>query len=249
MLTIDPLDARITQEQSERLIGDRHQSLLGFTKENTLPAVAIFAQDYPNSAFKPGSNVIDFACGTGLVTENLAPYIAKGGNIIGLDISKEFLQKFDEKGKATGEHYDVSMKSQVVDILQPEADISKYVGWSDAIVCTMAYHHLHNYEEIMARLVTFLKPGGWLYISDFYNKDVENAVAATPSDPAISHMGSLKIESLNKTLSDGGLVNVSTAREVRLNIWQMAKFLSSHLPRTVVDRLHENKLEQYPQKT
>lgn len=247
LLTIDPLKARITEEQSEKLIGDPHQPVLGFTKENTLPAVSTFAQDYPNSAFKPGSNVIDFACGTGLVTENLAPYIANGGSIVGLDISKEFLQKFDEKGKAVGEQYDVSMKSEVVDILQPETDTSKYVGWSDVIVCTMAYHHLHNYEEITAKLVTFLKPGGWLYIFDFYNEDVENTVAATSSDPAISHMGGLKIESLNKTLSDGGLVNVSTAREVRVNIWQMSRFISSHLPQKVVDLLHENKLEQHPE--
>lgn len=250
LLTMNTADKRISVEESEKLIGDPHQPLLGITRANTLPEMATFRQDYPHSLFKPGINVIDFACGTGIVTEKLAPYLAGDAPsaIVGLDISDVFLEKFNERGATVAkEHSNISMTSEAIDILDPAADVSKYENWSDVILCTIAYHHLHNYEEITAKLVTFLKPGGWLFIFDFYNEDVENVTSAhTPNSHAVSHMGGLKIESLNRTLASGGLVNVSSAREFRVNGWQKAQFINTHLPQLAIDRLAHNELETHP---
>ena len=83
---------RKSLEESEPVLGDAHLPLNGFTKENTLPDVDTYLDKFTNSIFRPGMKILDFACGTGMVTELLVPYLTnKSGDdvkseIVGIDI-------------------------------------------------------------------------------------------------------------------------------------------------------------------
>ncbi|RCK64301.1 hypothetical protein Cantr_00091 [Candida viswanathii] len=230
---------RKTPQETEKSIGDPTKPFNGFTKENALPDPKTYLQDFPDSIFKPGTKVLDFACGTGMVTEYFAPYV-KGGELVGMDISSVWLERFNERAKKFD---DPVMKSYVYDVLDEtkQEELKQFEGQFDAVICTIAYHHIHNYEQVTKKLATFLRPGGWLFIVDFYNEDVEKQGVAVSK--AVQHMGGLKIDSLNNTLGNiAGLVNVSSAREFKTWVWQPELFISTHLNQETIDKLNNGEL-------
>lgn len=233
---------RKSPQETEKSLGDPTKPHNGITKENILPNPTTYLQDYPDSIFKPGIKLLDFACGTGMVTELFAPYI-KGGELIGMDISSVWLERFNERAK---QFNDPIMKSFIYDILDDskQEELKKnFENQFDVIICTIAYHHIHNYEQVTKKLATFLKNKGWLFIVDFYNEDVEKP--GVNNSKAVQHMGGLKIDKLNHTLGDiAGLENVSSAREFKTWIWQPELFINTHLNQDTIDKLKNGELQQ-----
>ncbi|CAL1217629.1 unnamed protein product [Candida parapsilosis] len=140
------------------------------------------------------------------------------------------------------------MKSYEYDVLdsniQPE--LTKFNNYFDFIFSTISYHHIHNYQQVTKKLVDFLKPGGWMFIIDFYNEDVEDIDETDERSLSneVQHMGGLKIDKLNHTLGEySGLVNVSSAREFRANLWQPDVFIRSHSTKAMVDKMNDGELE------
>ncbi|RCK64302.1 hypothetical protein Cantr_00092 [Candida viswanathii] len=226
-------------QDTEEPLGDPTRPFNGFTRDNTLPDPATYLEEYPDTIFRPGMKLLDFACGTGMVTELFVPYV-KGGELVGMDISSGWLERFNERAQ---EMHDPVMKSYVYDVLDEtkQEELKQFEEQFDAIICTIAYHHMHNYELVTKKLATFLKHGGWLFIVDFYNEDVETPNVA-PSN-AVQHMGGLKIDSLNNTLANvAGLDKVSSAREFKTWVWQPEHFITSHLNQRAIDKLNNGEL-------
>lgn len=204
-------------------------------------------KQFPHSVFKPGIKLMDFACGTGIVTEKLYPFL-KGDSettVVGVDINQILLNSFDSK--ATEYQSDIHIESYVCDVLEIEPELkSKFELSFDVIICTMSYHHIENYREITKRISSFLKKGGWLFIIDFYNEDVETEesdhTSTEQNDSAVRHMGGLKISSLNETLQYSGLSKVSSAREIIIPIWQPRSFVENHSTQKTIDDLNEGLL-------
>ena len=247
---------RKSLEESEPVLGDAHLPLNGFTKENTLPDVDTYLDKFTNSIFRPGMKILDFACGTGMVTELLVPYLTnKSGDdvkseIVGIDIGTTFLKYFNQRASKLSNDK-VSMKSYEYDVLdsniQPE--LTKFNNYFDCIFSTISYHHIHNYQQVTKKLAEYLRPGGWMFIIDFYNEDVEEIDALSNENRDIAHgvqhMGGLKIDKLNHTLGDlAGLINVSSAREFRTYLWQPKEFLLNHSKQSMVDKMNAGELEQ-----
>ncbi|EGV63028.1 S-adenosyl-L-methionine-dependent methyltransferase [Yamadazyma tenuis ATCC 10573] len=171
--------------------------------------------------FNPIKTYMDFACGTGIVTQKLVPYVK---NVIGIDINEEFLEVFSNR-------LGNSAKAYLLDLLDTskEKQVEQFVASADIITCTIAYHHLGDYESITKKLVSFLKPNGHLFVLDFYNPDVEK----TSSDrvkvsPAAKHMGSLKKSALQETFSDAGLSDITVDVNVTTKVWLEMKFILGH---------------------
>ncbi|KAI5948959.1 hypothetical protein KGF57_005022 [Candida theae] len=260
---------RKSLDESEPLLGDGHLPFNGFTRENTLPDPATYLTKFPNSIFRPGMKMLDFACGTGMVTELFVPYLiggdASGDNgtkseIVGIDIGPVFLKYFNDRAAKLNNDHQLSMKSYEYDVLDPEIEpeLAQFNNHFDFIFSTISYHHIHNYEQVTTKLADFLKPGGWMFIVDFYNEDVEQIddddddddddARANAHDRDVSHgvqhMGGLKINKLNRTLGDlAGLVNVSSAREFRTTLWQPRSFILNHSKQSMVDKMNAGELE------
>ncbi|CAN3373728.1 hypothetical protein DIURU_005529 [Diutina rugosa] len=237
---------RKSNAESETPVGNPDKDNYGIS-EADLPSPQTYLKDYPNTIFRPGAKVMDFAAGTGLVTTKLVPYLP-GSEIVGVDINPAFLAKFEAKEKALREQ-GVNISHVEVDIMDPskkeELD-AKFKRQFDIIFCTLSYHHIDNYEDVTVRLCEFLAPGGELIIIDFYNEDLENVdVERLNADEsfAVRHMGGLKKEVLHSVLQDKcGLTNVSVAREFRFRMWNEAKFINGHCDKQTIDDLNAGKL-------
>ncbi|EGW31691.1 uncharacterized protein SPAPADRAFT_62297 [Spathaspora passalidarum NRRL Y-27907] len=236
---------RKSAAETEQILGDPNLETNGLSVAKDLPDPSTYLTKFPNSIFKPGMKLLDFACGSGIVTELFVPYL-KGGErseLYGMDINSIFLEYFNKRASRHAS-FDLDFKSFQYDVLdqavQDELD-DKFANHFDAIFCTISYHHIHNYELVTKKLATFLRPGGWLFIIDFYNEDVETAKGDTSQ--AVQHMGGLKIDALNRTLGEiAGLVNVSSAREFRTYNWSPEHFIVNHSRQEILDKLSKGQL-------
>ncbi|CUM51336.1 uncharacterized protein AC631_02229 [Debaryomyces fabryi] len=250
LLEFDMTRPRKTLEESSKIIGDPEKLYNGVSPDKSLPDPHTFKTQFPNSAFKPGMKLMDFACGTGILTQHFARYLAtdsgQKSEIVGIDINPAFLAKFKEKANQINAKYNgVAMTSYLCDILDPTAKevVSQFEDSMDLIVCTISYHHIDNYEKVTQKLASFLRPGGWLYIVDFYNEDVETSSSTKSASHAVRHMGGLKVDALNRTLGEySNLTNVSSAREARVYLWQEQAFIEHHLPEEINKKLKDNQL-------
>lgn len=122
-----------------------------------------------------GTRMLEFACGSGLVSREIAPFVAK---VVGVDISQGMVDIFNEKARAKG--FDVEdMHAVCVNLLgedesvAPEvqtATVLKQIGGEkfDLILCSAAYHHLPDPGRITKALSALLAPKGSLLITDIY---------------------------------------------------------------------------------
>ncbi|KAK6465730.1 S-adenosyl-L-methionine-dependent methyltransferase [Scheffersomyces coipomensis] len=252
LLEFNPLNlTRKTIDESEPVLGDPTLPNNGFTLDNTLPPINTFSTKFPHSIFKPGMKLLDFACGTGIVTTKLIPYLIDEKHttliteVVGIDVNEAFLNKFNEKFIHLNQEQ-ITINSYIYDILNPkfESELRKFNHKFDAIICTISYHHLDNYRDVTKKLVEFLTPGGWIFIIDFYNEDVDHInTKSSTANQAVRHMGGLKLSSLNETLGDYcQLHNVSSAREFKSYIWQPSRFIHDHCPQSIIDKYHKGEL-------
>jgi len=100
--------------------------------------------------------ILDFGCGTGLVSLNLK----NAKRILGVDLSSEMIKIFNQK----------------VEMLQLPAkgvvsDIKHIDNKFDIIVANMVFHHIEKIDEMLQILSTKLTKNGKLFISDLFLED------------------------------------------------------------------------------
>lgn len=192
-------------------------------------------EELQRKLIQPNSTIIDFACGTGLVLEKIAPYLAEG-KFLGVDISDAMLSKFEAKAEKLKLKYpDLDVLSVCGDILDPSFDTSKLEKVADVLICTLAFHHLHDYDKVADKLKSFVAPGGWIFIYDFYNEDNELPISESLAADGVSRHG-LSIEEMKACFAKG-CRNVSSAREFKVKLWQESKFIMSHCCLTITENL------------
>ena len=104
----------------------------------------------------PGSRVLDFGCGTGLLTEKLAPVCDQ---IVAIDTSPPMIEVLRKKAIEAGLH-NIAVLSISVDA----ATINECVELTskfDLIVASSVCSFLPDYEATLGDLSSLLKPGGY----------------------------------------------------------------------------------------
>jgi 2-polyprenyl-3-methyl-5-hydroxy-6-metoxy-1,4-benzoquinol methylase len=103
---------------------------------------------------KKDDTVLDFGCGTGTRSLELAPFVRR---VIGLDISPKMIEHAREKAKEQRIENADFTDGTIFD------EICK-VGSFDAVVSFGVIHLLEDYKDVLRRINELLKPGG-LFIS------------------------------------------------------------------------------------
>ncbi len=108
----------------------------------------------------PAMRIMDFGCGTGLVSLPLAPRVA---HILALDSSAGMIEVIEDKLEQ--QQID-NVEARCADILTDDlpADF-------DLILTSMALHHIENIEPVIAGFHRLLQKGGRVAIADLDAED------------------------------------------------------------------------------
>lgn len=121
--------------------------------------------------------ILDAGCGTGLISQWLAEHTTQG-HVLGVDLSHGHIEFARANLPAV-----LPIRYEQGDLLQ----LSLMPASFDGIWCSNTIHHLHNPVETLRHLLTFIRPGGslWLGRSSFlpdmmfaWNERLEREVMA-----------------------------------------------------------------------
>ena len=107
-------------------------------------------------ALTPQMKMLDFACGTGLVSLELLPFV---DSIVGMDSSQGMLDVFAAKAEQLPQK---NVRTQFIDVARGEAITGSY----DLIVCSMAFHHLPEVVPILLQFYACTRANGYLCVAD-----------------------------------------------------------------------------------
>jgi ubiquinone/menaquinone biosynthesis C-methylase UbiE len=113
---------------------------------------------------KPGMNVADIGCGTGYLSERIAPRILPGGAVFGVDIQQEMLDLLVKKMR-------MRRIENVKPILGAEADPKLAPESCDMMVMVDVYHEFEFPYEMVRKMVAGLRKGGQIVFIEFRGED------------------------------------------------------------------------------
>ncbi|KAF9453667.1 hexaprenyldihydroxybenzoate methyltransferase [Macrolepiota fuliginosa MF-IS2] len=138
--------------------------------------------------------VLDFACGNGNVSKDLAPHVK---SVLGVDVSQRMVDLYNEQLK------DIDNASAVcMELKAKEGELSD--ARFDMIFCASAYHHFVSIEDVTRTLTFFLKPGGALMVVDIVHSEEVYASMAERGH-IVPHKHGLSREQIHEAFAAAGL--------------------------------------------
>jgi ubiquinone/menaquinone biosynthesis C-methylase UbiE len=108
---------------------------------------------------REGERVVDIACGAGIDSLIAARMVAPGGEVIGVDMTREMLDKA-KAGAAEGEIENVDFRLGFGEEL-PVPD-----GWADVVISNGSLNLMPDKKSALTEMARVLGPGGRLQIAD-----------------------------------------------------------------------------------
>jgi ubiquinone/menaquinone biosynthesis C-methylase UbiE len=138
-------------------------------------------------------DVLDFGCGTGLLTMQLQPLVH---SITGVDSSQGMLDVLNAKVK----------DQNLTNVMTRCLDIDKggvLEGCYHLITSSMTFHHIKNIRPVLDQFFNILLPGGCLCIADL---DIDDGQFHENND-GVFHAGFDRAK-LNNILGEAGFRNI-----------------------------------------
>jgi ubiquinone/menaquinone biosynthesis C-methylase UbiE len=105
--------------------------------------------------------VVDYGCGTGLVTLAVAPHV---GRVIAIDSSPAMLSVLREKAQMRGLDHVATVQADLERDEPPTVE-------ADLVLTTMVLHHVTDIPAVLRRLAAMVRPGGLLAVADLDAED------------------------------------------------------------------------------
>lgn len=119
---------------------------------------------------RPGSTVLDLACGTGLNFPLLATRLGPGGRLLGLDLTRAMLRRAGRRARRRN-----------VSLIEADAAAIPLADDSvDAVLCSYGMAIVPDYRRAIAEAVRVLRPGGRLVLLEPQRGRALWAKMATP---------------------------------------------------------------------
>ncbi len=140
------------------------------------------------------SQVLDFGCGTGLLTERLAPHCK---HVVAADTSARMIGVLQEKMAGKGID-NITMLGSAIESL-PSKQQSELAGRFDLIVASSVCNFLPDYEACLRCLRTTMTPGGffvqWDWLADMSIGRIRRAYEAAGLEAiAVEEEFSMEVE-------------------------------------------------------
>ena len=116
---------------------------------------------------RDGAHVADLGSADGFYTLRIAKAVAPSGKAYAIDIEQKSLDKLRERTQKDA-------ITNVEIILSEPADPKLPADALDAVLIRNAYHEFVAYREILKRVMSGLKPGGLLVVSDSISDSVRD---------------------------------------------------------------------------
>ncbi|MDI1491524.1 MAG: hypothetical protein OHK93_002733 [Ramalina farinacea] len=161
------------------------------------------------AAHPPGLRLLDYACGTGMLSRALAPWIT---TTIGIDISPKMVDRYNALASSpTPSTKDNKTITGIVgDLLNPTPSPSlsspDFYNFDIAGVCA-GFHHFHSPALAIERLAERVKPGGVVLIVDFCLEDEEGKWIPSRADHTVTAHG-FSEGTMRSVFGGAGLVEV-----------------------------------------
>ncbi|KAI6151228.1 S-adenosyl-L-methionine-dependent methyltransferase [Pisolithus tinctorius] len=150
------------------------------------------------------TTVMDFACGTGLISRELAPH-AK--SIVGVDISQSMVDMYNLGVYNQGISPD-EMRAVCIPAIKEDEEHLKGMTF-DVVVCANAYHHFASIDSVTKSLVSYLKQGGSLLVADLIKSQSSEEIFPPNAHHIVPHTGGFTAEEIRNAFECAGLRNFS----------------------------------------
>lgn len=181
--------------------------------------------------FWAGSRILDFACGTGIVSLALAPHV---GLVTGVDISNEMIKVFEQKLRqqkagestldGTGENVSVKLVNifEKEEVQKLEAEQPKVLSEFDAAVSSLAYHHVDSIDQASHALFERIRPGGYVFVADI----AKHAGHELKKQTEVPSPNGFTQEELKASLEKAGFEQVDTSQSFTIrDLWETEEWI------------------------
>jgi SAM-dependent methyltransferase len=210
-----PMVARLMHDSGSRPVSDQTEQQRQLILDQFIRQAIPFAQmpahsnDEANrllidlAQVGPEDNVLDVACGPGLVACALAE-VAR--HVTGLDLTPAMIEQARARQQSRGLSNLSWIVGDAVPLPLPDEAFS-------VVVTRYSFHHFLDPRAVLAEMVRVSKAGGRVAVMDVFTSSPEQAEAYNRverlRDP--SHVRALSLEELTGLVHDAGLVEVKTA--------------------------------------
>ncbi|CAL1706025.1 unnamed protein product [Somion occarium] len=204
-------DIASVNEQHYDLQAEAFDEYPGYEEISRVIGQAMLSK-YPDIFDKECTHILDYACGTGLLSRQLWPHAR---SVIGVDISKGAVDRYNLR--VINEGADPSKIRAIRAELKGEE--SELHGVKvDAVVCASAYHHFTSIDDMTRILVSFLKHGGSLLVADIMKNDQGEEVVPSDYYHDVPHTAGFSEEDMRQIFTRAGLKNFDFNRVTTANL-------------------------------
>ncbi|KAI0781500.1 S-adenosyl-L-methionine-dependent methyltransferase [Trametes elegans] len=162
--------------------------------------VAAMRKAYSELFDEESTEVLDYACGTGMLSQALCPYVK---SVVGVDISQESVDEFNAKASNQGLEPN-EMRAICADLKGKPDELGGALF--DVVVCCASYHHFPSIEDTTRMLVRFLKPGGALLVTDIRAAPDDRVLFRETHHHIVPHTRGFTEDVVRHAFEDAGLV-------------------------------------------
>lgn len=155
---------------------------LGYDEKTTgsLPDAAVesfagVANVFSLRSVHEGDRVVDLGAGAGFDCFVAARQVGPAGKVVGVDMTKEMLDKSRATARAMGAT-NVEFREGLVERLPVED------GWADLVISNGVINLCPDKQAVFAEISRVLRPGGWLEFADIANGNPVPEAAAKNMD-------------------------------------------------------------------
>jgi len=173
--------------------------------------------------FREGeTDVLDYACGTGLVSRELAAYTR---SVLGVDVSQGMVDQYNLRVYNQG----ILQEEMHATCAELEGKDDELGGRKfDVVICASAYHHIQSIERVTKVLTHFLRPSGALLVVDLEKTDAD---IHDSHRHMVAHPGGIDRDHLEHAFRYASLESFSYERafDARLNGAPVTLFIAKGL--------------------